>query len=126
MGTYELKNGEMLRERSRSLGQSAMAPRLSIVIPVRNCLPSLPTAVDSIRKQRLDAVEIVVIGDRSTDALDRWLAQVSKRDARLKWSLGPARVLRRRALLALPRATRLPGKPSVSRRSAPPASSSSR
>ena len=79
-----------------------MAPRLSIVIPVRNCLPYLPTAVDSIRKQRLDAVEIVVIGDQSTDALDRWLS----RDARLKWLLGRARVFRRRAMLASPRATR--------------------
>jgi|SRR6516164_9088394 len=83
-----------------------MAPRLSIVIPVKNCLPYLPTAVDSIRKQRLDAVEIVVIGDQSTDALDRWLAQESKRDARLKWLLGRARVFRRRAMLASPRATR--------------------
>jgi glycosyltransferase involved in cell wall biosynthesis len=83
-----------------------MAPRLSVVIPVKNCLPYLPTAVDSIRKQRLDAVEIVVIGDQSTGALDRWLAQESKRDARLKWLLGRARVFRRRAMLTSPRATR--------------------
>jgi glycosyltransferase involved in cell wall biosynthesis len=66
-----------------------MLPRLSIIIPVKNCLQYLPTAIESIRDQAIDNIEIVVIDDQSTDGLDRWLAEESRRDARLKCLKGP-------------------------------------
>jgi glycosyltransferase involved in cell wall biosynthesis len=66
-----------------------MSPRLSVVIPVKNCLPYLPKAIDSIRRQGIDNIEIVVIDDQSTDGLDHWLAQETERDQRLKSRLGP-------------------------------------
>jgi cellulose synthase/poly-beta-1,6-N-acetylglucosamine synthase-like glycosyltransferase len=66
-----------------------MPPRLSIIIPVKNCLQYLPTAIESIRRQAIEDVEIVVIDDQSTDGLDRWLAEESQRDRRLKCLTGP-------------------------------------
>jgi glycosyltransferase involved in cell wall biosynthesis len=66
-----------------------MSPRLSVIVPVKNCLPYLPKALDSIRRQRIDDLEIVVIDDQSTDGLDRWLAQEAKRDPHLKCGVGP-------------------------------------
>jgi glycosyltransferase involved in cell wall biosynthesis len=64
-------------------------PRLSVIVPVKNCLPYLPKAIDSIRRQNIDDIEIVVIDDQSTDGLDRWLAKEAKRDPRLKCLTGP-------------------------------------
>lgn len=66
-----------------------MLPRLSIIIPVKNCLQYLPTAIGSIRRQAIDDIEIVVIDDQSTDGLDRWLAEESRRDRRIKCLTGP-------------------------------------
>jgi glycosyltransferase involved in cell wall biosynthesis len=66
-----------------------MSPRLSVVIPVKDCLPYLPKAIDSIRRQGIDDIETVVIDDQSTDGLDRWLAEEVKRDRNLKSRPGP-------------------------------------
>lgn len=66
-----------------------MSPRLSVVIPVKDCLPYLPKAIDSIRRQGIDDIETVVIDDQSTDGLDRWLAEEIKRDPHLKSRPGP-------------------------------------
>ena len=46
-----------------------MFPRLSVVIPVKDCLPYLPGAIDSIRRQGIDDIETVVIDDQPTDGL---------------------------------------------------------
>jgi GT2 family glycosyltransferase len=66
-----------------------MSARLSVVIPVKNCLQYLPAAIESIRRQSIDDMEIVVVDDQSTDGLDRWLAEESQRDRRLKCLTGP-------------------------------------
>src|SRR3954453_7554679 len=66
-----------------------MSPRLSVIVPVKNCLPFLPKALDSIRRQNIDDIEIVVIDDQSTDGLDQWLPQEAQRDPRLKCLTGP-------------------------------------
>jgi glycosyltransferase involved in cell wall biosynthesis len=66
-----------------------MPARLSVIVPVRNCLPYLPKALDSIRCQKIEDIEIVVIDDQSTDGLDRWLAREAERDPRLKCLVGP-------------------------------------
>jgi glycosyltransferase involved in cell wall biosynthesis len=83
-----------------------MSPRLSVIIPVKNCLSYLPKAIDSIRRQGIDDIEIVIVDDQSTDGLDRWLAEETKRDARLKSRLGPGQgvAAARNAALALCRA----------------------
>jgi glycosyltransferase involved in cell wall biosynthesis len=66
-----------------------MSPRLSVVIPVKNGLRYLPTAISSVRRQQLDEVEIIVVDDQSTDGLDKWLEQEVKKDPRLKPQRGP-------------------------------------
>ncbi len=61
-----------------------MSPRLSVVIPTRNCLPYLPAAIASIRAQDVGPVEIVVVDDGSTDGTDAFLAQAAAQDPWLK------------------------------------------
>ncbi|GGF73692.1 hypothetical protein GCM10007301_36890 [Azorhizobium oxalatiphilum] len=62
-----------------------MTPRLSVVIPSRNCLEYLPAAIASIRAQSegpdgIGDVEIVVVDDGSTDGTDAFLADMATRD----------------------------------------------
>lgn len=62
-----------------------MTPRLSVVIPSRNCLDYLPAAIASIRAQSagpdsIGAVEIVVVDDGSTDGTDAFLAEMAAKD----------------------------------------------
>jgi glycosyltransferase involved in cell wall biosynthesis len=66
-----------------------MSPRLSVVIPVKNCLRYLPTAINSVHRQHLDDVEIIVVDDQSTDGLDKWLEEEARKDPRLKPQRGP-------------------------------------
>ncbi len=61
-----------------------MTPRLSVVIPTRNCLPYLPAAIASIRAQTCGPIEIVVVDDGSTDGTDAFLAQAAAADPLLK------------------------------------------
>lgn len=64
-------------------------PRLSIIIPTRDCLAYLPEAIASIRAQedgsaiRPGEIEIVVVDDGSTDGTGPWLAAEAARDLRL-------------------------------------------
>lgn len=58
------------------------APLVSVLLPVRNGMPWLPLALDSIRHQTFRDLEIVVLEDGSTDGTAAWLARV--RDARLR------------------------------------------
>jgi glycosyltransferase involved in cell wall biosynthesis len=45
-------------------------PLVSIIIPTKNCLIYLPTAINSIQNQLVDDVEIIIVDDNSTD--DSW------------------------------------------------------
>ncbi|WP_127088788.1 glycosyltransferase [Aquabacter cavernae] len=57
-----------------------MKPRLSVVIPSRDCLPYLPEAIASIRAQEVGAVEIVVVDDGSSDGTWDWLSEAAVSD----------------------------------------------
>ena len=64
-----------------------MAPRLSVVIPSRDCLAYLPDAIASIRAQEQPggpiapgSIEIVVVDDGSTDGTGDWLQAQAAHD----------------------------------------------
>ena len=61
-----------------------MNVRVSVIIPTYDCLDYLPDALASIQMQGLDEIEIIVVDDGSTDGTDRFLAQFSKREPRLR------------------------------------------
>lgn len=48
-------------------------PVCSIIIPTRNCIDYLPTALRSIEMQEMSDLEIIVVDDGSTDGTGRWL-----------------------------------------------------
>ncbi|WP_284179836.1 glycosyltransferase family 2 protein [Rhabdaerophilum sp. SD176] len=68
--------------------------RVSVIIPNRNNLDTLPAAIHSIGLQQLDAVEILVIDDGSTDGSREWLSAMARELPQLRVlhteSLGPA------------------------------------
>lgn len=65
-------------------------PRLSVIIPTRDCLAYLPDAIASIRAQEDGTaihpgeIEIVVVDDGSTDGTGSWLQDQTARDLHLK------------------------------------------
>ncbi len=59
-----------------------MTPDVSVIIPTRNALVWLPTAIASIGPD--PRVEILVIDDGSTDGSADWLAQQAAADSRLR------------------------------------------
>lgn len=68
-----------------------MKPRLSVIIPSRDCLPYLPDAIASIRRHDLGPVEIVVVDDGSSDGTGAYLAEAAAADPLLRPIKGPAR-----------------------------------
>ncbi|MEP9376986.1 glycosyltransferase [Aquabacter sp. CN5-332] len=68
-----------------------MPPRLSVVIPSRDCLAYLPDAIVSIRAQDVGAVEIVVVDDGSSDGTGAWLEATAKADPLLRPVAGPSK-----------------------------------
>ena len=59
-------------------------PLVSVLLPVRNGVPFLAAAVDSILRQSLDRWELVVLDDASTDGTPRMLAEYARRDGRVR------------------------------------------
>ena len=57
-----------------------MEPRLSVVIPTRDCLEYLPSALASVRAQAIDRLQLVVVDDGSTDGTGEYLAAQAARD----------------------------------------------
>ena len=73
----------------------AETPRVSVVMPVRNAMPYLDMAVESILGQTLQNFEFVVLDDASTDGSTERLREWASRDPRIrlieeKNNLGPA------------------------------------
>ena len=60
------------------------APRLSVVMPVRNGGDYLDAALASIRRQTFADIEIVVVDDRSTDGTATLLARHAAEDGRIR------------------------------------------
>ena len=51
---------------------------VSVIIPNKNCLIYLPTALDSIWAQDITSIEVVFIDDGSTDASWQWICDQTK------------------------------------------------
>ena len=60
-----------------------MQPRLSVVIPTRDCLEYLPAALASLRAQAIADLQIIVVDDGSTDGTAAYLAAEAARDPAL-------------------------------------------
>lgn len=58
---------------------------VSIYIPTKNRLPLLQRAVQSVRAQTHEALEIIVADDGSDDGTPAWLAQLQREDARVRF-----------------------------------------
>lgn len=56
--------------------------KVSVLLPVRNGMPWLPSAVDSILRQTFHDFELIALEDGSTDQTAEWLTTV--RDSRLR------------------------------------------
>lgn len=61
-----------------------MTPELSVIIPVYNVENYLRRCVDSIRKQTLSNLEIILIDDGSTDESGRICDDLAKEDSRIR------------------------------------------
>ncbi len=59
---------------SLSKGQSMEHPICSVVVPTRDCLAYLPSALGSIALQNRPDIEVIVADDGSTDGTLAWLA----------------------------------------------------
>lgn len=80
-------------------------PRVSVVMPVRNALPYLDAAVESILRQTFADFEFVILDDASTDGSTERLRHWASQDSRIRLmeeecNLGPARSSQRVALAA--------------------------
>jgi glycosyltransferase involved in cell wall biosynthesis len=59
-------------------------PRVSVVLPVRDGMPFLPTAVASLRRQTLTGLEILAMNDGSVDASGEVLDTWGRQDPRVR------------------------------------------
>lgn len=60
------------------------APRVSVLLPARNGIRTLDAAIRSILAQTLEALELIVVDDGSTDGSDVLLAALAREDARVR------------------------------------------
>ena len=67
-----------------SPGRPPHAPLVSVVMGVYNGMPHLDYAIDGILGQSLDAFELIVVNDGSTDGTRELLAQYAARDRRVR------------------------------------------
>lgn len=59
-------------------------PRVSFIVPVYNVAGYLPKCIESLQKQRLQEIEIILINDGSTDASARICEQYARWDERIR------------------------------------------
>jgi glycosyltransferase involved in cell wall biosynthesis len=69
--------------------------RCSIIIPSRNCINYLPTALNSIAAQMYNDLEVIIADDGSTDGTADWVAALGEQRFQLKListgGIGPSR-----------------------------------
>jgi len=68
---------------NKSSNPERSGPLVSVVLPVRDGLPYLPAAVNSILDQTYENFELIVIDDGSVDETRDWLSARSLQDERL-------------------------------------------
>ena len=59
-------------------------PLISVVMPVRDALPTLPRAIASLRAQTLADWELVAVDDGSADGSAEWLAAAERVDGLIR------------------------------------------
>src|SRR5439155_22039764 len=62
----------------------ADAPKISVVLPVRNAAATLPVALESVRSQTFVNWELVVVDDGSNDETPAILAAAARADPRIR------------------------------------------
>lgn len=67
-----------------NLSNPALSPVCSVIIPSYNCLAFLPATLASVFAQNIEALEVIVIDDQSTDGTGDYLADYAAREPRLK------------------------------------------
>ena len=60
-----------------------MCPRLSVIIPSRNALDTLPRAVQSALAVSVAALEVIIVDDGSSDGTATWATDLAQRDPRV-------------------------------------------
>ena len=78
-------------------------PTVSVLLPVRNGMPFLPAAIDSVLHQTFDDFELVAIDDGSTDGTAEYLQGLADRRVRVLSSPAPGLALALNAGLAVAR-----------------------
>lgn len=53
------------------MGEGEIMPIFSVIIPAYNCEKYLADAVESVRKQPVKEIEIIIVDDGSTDSTGR-------------------------------------------------------
>ncbi len=59
-------------------------PVCSVIIPTHNCLGYLKFALNSVRLQQRDDIEILIVDDGSSDGTWEWLLESAREDRRLR------------------------------------------
>src|SRR5690606_27763972 len=60
-------------------------PLVTVYIPTYNRVELLKRAVDSVRNQTYKNLEIIIVDDCSKDSTHEYLAEISKKDSRIKY-----------------------------------------
>ena len=61
-----------------------MIPKVTVIVPIYNVEPYLPRCLDSLCRQTLQEIEIILVDDGSTDASGRIAEDYARRDDRFR------------------------------------------
>ena len=96
----EMPNEEIAATFSAPKAEATQRPLVSVVVPVHNGARFLSEAIGSIRDQRYPAVEIIVVDDGSSDAIDDAVAALPNDVRYLKQAHAGASAARNRGINA--------------------------
>ena len=93
----------LIPDRVRAPRADLAKPRVSVILPVRNGMPYLPMAVESILSQTFGDFELIIVDDASTDSTPECLAELTDprvRVIRNERNLGVSKSLNKALALA--------------------------
>ena len=61
-----------------------MHPKVTVIIPVYNCLPYIHECLDSVVNQTLQDIEVILIDDGCSDGTEKVINAYAKKDKRIK------------------------------------------